>query len=512
MAVTPHHLSTLAALELMTSGGNAVDGAIAANAVQGVVAPETCGIGGDLFALVHAPGMDEPACLNASGRAGSGAHAETLRDRGETEMPLYGPASVTVPGCVDGWMALHDRFGRLPLDRVLAPALRHCRDGFAASTELHTAWTNRAEELMTQASANSLYPDGRPPERGEQLQRPMLAASLEAVLAGRDTFYVDRLGPGIVEATDGWITAEDLSRNQAEWVDPVGTTLFGRTAWTTPPNTQGYLTPATLGVFAALDPPTDPHDPDYTHLLIEAYRCLAWERDDLATDPETAPRTGAELVDPGVLASKAAQLDRDRAGSWATPRRVPAGTAFLCTVDADGLGISLIQSNYHGIGAGLSAGDTGVWLHNRGGGFNLVPGHANELGPGKRPLHTLSPTLWTANGRLDLLLGTRGGHHQPQLLAQLAAHRLHAGLDLADAQAFPRWTIPGFADPVSHIVVETRMTPHIRESLAARGHEIEERADWVPGWGPIAAIEIDAAGLRTGAADPRVDTALAAAG
>ena len=202
-AVTPHELSTQAAMEIMGSGGNAVDGAIAANAVQGVVAPETCGVGGDLFVLVHVPDTPAPVCLNASGRAGSGASAERLRDEGHLEMPLFGPTSITVPGCVDGWRAMVDRFGTRPLADLLAPALRYARDGFPASTELARSWSQNAEQLMSQLSGSSMFPGGEPPERGQRITRPMLAESLASVIDGRDAFYLDRIGSAVTAATNG---------------------------------------------------------------------------------------------------------------------------------------------------------------------------------------------------------------------------------------------------------------------------------------------------------------------
>ena len=258
-ATTPHELSTLAAIEIMSGGGNAVDAAIAANAVQGVVAPETCGIGGDLFALIYEPGAEAPTCINASGRAGSRASAAALRDAGHTTMPLLGPASITVPGCVDGWYSLLEWYGTRSLADVLAPALRYATEGFAASTELSRAWTRRADQLLTQKSAPSMFPDGRPPGRGEHLRRPLLAESLHSIIAGRNDFYVDRIGPGVVEASAGAITLEDLARNQAEWVEPLSMNVFDRTAWTVPPNTQGYLTLAALGIFEMLgSQPTPP--------------------------------------------------------------------------------------------------------------------------------------------------------------------------------------------------------------------------------------------------------------
>ena len=511
-AVSPHELSTLAALEVMRAGGNAVDGAIAANAVQGVAAPETCGVGGDLFALVHLPDTRSPACLNASGRAGSGADAVALRDRGCEAMPLHGPDAVTVPGCVDGWYALADRFGRLPLSEVLAPAVRLSREGFPASVELSAAWTLHASRLRTQPSAPPFFPDGHPPAVGERISRPYLAETLQAVISGRDAFYLDRIGSAVTEVTGGVITGEDLARPQADWAAPLAVDLFGHTAWTTPPNSQGYLTLAALSIFERLEAPADPGHPAYWHGLIEAYRSMAGERNHLLADPTGGGSPGEYLLDPPRLAERAARIDPERAGLWPYPPPAAGGTAYMCTVDGAGMGVSLIQSNFHGIGAGLSAGRTGVWLHNRGAGFTLTPGHPNELAPGRRPLHTLSPTIWTRDGRLSLLLGTRGGHLQPQLLAQMAAHHYHAGLDLAAAQVLPRWTIGDIGAARSKVNVETRLDRSAADALRARGHITAAAEPWMGNWGPVSAIRVTPDGLCQAAADPRVETALAAAG
>jgi len=514
VAVSPHHLASAAALEVMAAGGSAADGAVAADAVLGVVLPDTCGPGGDLFALLHAPGDAAPRALNASGRAGSGVTAADLRARGLDTIPMRSPWSITVPGCVDGWEALLTEAGRLTLAEVLAPALALAEDGFPASAELAASLHRTANLLGARDSAAPLLPDGRPPAPGTLLHRPLLARTLrELAGGGRDAFYLGAVGEGIVAASEGSIRREDLAVRQAEWVEPIGVDVFGRRVWTIPPNSQGYLTAAALWIFAELDPPADPTDPAYHHALVEAYRSVAWERDDLVADPGTAPLPPERLLDPERLRPRAVAVDPTRAGRWPAPSPAPGGTAYLCVRDGAGLGVSLIQSNFWGIGSGRSAGATGVWLQNRGAGFTLRPGHPNELLPGRRPLHTLSPTLWTENGRLALLLGTRGGHYQPQLLAQVAAHLHHARLDASTAQALPRWVLDELGPGVpSRLDYEDRLPDRVVAGLAATGHELTAAGPWQPGWGPVALIGID--DTVTGAADPRVSTAaaLAAAG
>jgi gamma-glutamyltranspeptidase / glutathione hydrolase len=507
VAVSSHQLASQTAVEVMGAGGNAVDAAIAANAVVGVVLPDTCGIGGDLFAIVHRPGDGEPSVLNASGRAGSGASSKRLRDLGHTTVPLRSVESITVPGCVDGWEALAARFGSRRLADLLSPAIAIAADGFAVSAELADSLKRLHPTIGAQPSAAPLYPDGRQPVAGERITRPHLARTLSEIATdGRSAFYQGAPGEAIIAVTGGIIAEEDLARIQSGWVPPLGAGVFGLTAWTVPPNSQGWVTLATLRIFELLDPPKDPTDPGYHHALIEAYRSVVWERADLTTDPETMPVAPEALLDTGKLEARARLIEPGSARSWDTARSAPGGTTYLSTRDAAGMTVSLIQSNFRGIGTGLSAGSTGVWLHDRGEGFDLRPGHPNELQPGRRPLHTLSPTLWTSDRDAVLVLGTRGGDQQPQYLAQFAAHHRWAGVDLANAQSLPRWAI-SLDEPDLPVRAESTFDEATLESLAARGHRIVTVSGLQPGYGPMSAIGIDDG--VTGAADPRVSTTAA---
>lgn len=507
-AVAPHHLSALAALEIMARGGNAVDGALAANAVQGVVAPETCGVGGDLFAIVHEPGQAAPVVLNASGRAGRGVNAETLRANGFASIPYSHPDAVTVPGCVDGWSVLAERFGRLPLAQSLKPAIGYARHGFAVSDELASALGQLRERLDLRSPAGGLYPGGVPPAPGDVVQRRDLAATLEIISAGGSrAFYQGEVGRAISRATHARITMEDLAEVRSDWVEPLTLEVLGLTGWTVPPNSQGYLTLATAWLFERLDPPDDPDHPEFFHLLIEAYRAAAWDLGDVVADPDYAPLSQNDLLDPLRLSERLAGISRKSAAAWPTAAAPPGGTAYLCVVDRDGMGVSLIQSNYTGFGGGIGVEGAGFFLHNRGAGFNLSPGHPNELAPGKRPLHTLSPTLWTRDGRLELLLGTRGGSYQPQLLVQVAAHLLRRRSSPAESQARPRWVIDRHPEQVR---LEASAGDKVAQELASRGHRIQPAGEFERGWGPVSMIQIGRSGLRTAASDPRAPTALAA--
>lgn len=500
-------------MEIMARGGNAIDAAIAANAVQGVVAPETCGIGGDLFALVTEPGADHPEALNASGRAGSGSAelAEELRRHGHDSIPQRHPAAVSIPGCVDGWLELHSTKGDLDLDVVLRPAVRLAREGFPANGEMARAFAMRWEELSDEPAAADVYPGGKPPLEGERIVRPELGDTLEAVAThGRDAFYSGLVGRAISEGVDHAITAEDLAARQCEWVEPLSVDVFGCTAWTVPPNSQGYIALLAMAILGLLGLESV-EDPKAWHLSIEAFRQAAADRDELLADPATMTESPGDLVTARRIEAMADRISRDKASPPFPTVTASGGTAYLCVVDRSGLGVSLIQSNFHGIGSGRSVRGGGFLLQDRGRGFSLERGHPNELAPGRRPMHTLAPTLWTRNGDLAALMGTRGGHIQPLLVSQLATSILGHDQDPARAMAYPRWAteIPRPDQPAAPIQVEPGVSHQIVAGLEQRGHGVEQLDFPQAGWGPMSVITVDR--LRTGAADPRVDTATAAA-
>ncbi len=495
---------------MLLHGGNAVDAAVAAVAAQGVVAPETCGVGGDLFALIHAPGWDMPRALNSSGRAGSGVDADDLRSSGLAHIPSNHPAAVTIPGCVDGMEALIEDLGQFSLTEVLQPAIALATDGFPVSTEQASQFSRLVGTYGDNPAVADFYTGGRPVTVGETVTRLALAQTLQAVASGgRSAFYEGTAGEDISTAVGGLITMADMTQSQAEWIEPIGVEIGVLTAWTTPPNSQGYLGPATLAVFEMLDPPDDPSDAEWWHLLIEAYRCLAWERNDLVADPGQQVLPAHLLLQHDRLQRAASAVDPGRAGNWPPGMGRASGTAYLCVADADGMTVSIIQSNYRGTGSPFGAARSGFLLQDRGTGFSLTPGHPNELNPGKRPLHTLSPTLWTEDGQPRWALGTRGGAVQPQLVAQVAALAIIGGADLDTTQSSPRWTVAEFGPGSgSHLAVEPGVPQAIVRELENRGHMIEIRDRPQPRWGPVSIIEVKK-NLRRAAADPRVDTAAA---
>lgn len=508
-AVTPHVLASQAAIDILAQGGNAADAAIAASATLGVVAPETSGIGGDLFALIHRPGADRPEALNSSGRAGSGTSAAGLRDSGHKSIPITSPHAVTVPGCVDGWEAIADRHGTLPLAKLLEQAVAHASDGFAASPELSGSLARFDGTLRPQEAATGLYPDGSPPQPGQGVRRPALAETLAAIgQSGRSAFYSGQVADDIVSATEGVLQSDDLARIQARWIKPISAEFAGWTGWTIPPNSQGYLTLAAAWLFEQLDPPRDADDPRFTHAAIEAFRAVAWERDDYVADARFTPLPAAELLAPDRLAERLGRISMNRRTEWPVPTPAPGGTAYLCVRDSAGMGVSLIQSNFHGIGSRIGAGRSGFFLHDRGSSFNLEPGHPNELTSGKQPLHTLAPTLWTSGNNLAMLLGTRGGDFQPQTLLQMLTYMRWGNIDAVSAQLRPRWTTQEWRETSTTITYEPHLSEPIAAGLNERGHATAPAAGWMSGWGPVSVITGSGDSVL-GAADPRGATTAA---
>jgi gamma-glutamyltranspeptidase/glutathione hydrolase len=503
--VTAHYLATDAAEHVLKQGGNAVEAAIAANAVLGVVAPETCGVGGDLFAIIHVPGESEPHALNSSGWAGSNVDAGKLRET-HGEVPFFGKDAVTVPGCVAGWDELQRRYGNRPLSKLLEPAIAHAFNGFEVSVELAEALTNRGGDIDGLAIAAELLPNGEAPRHGTTLARPSLGKTLTAIAKnGPDAFYKGQPALDICEAVDQRIVPADLAEFVPEWVTPLRAELFGHTGWTIPPNSQGYLTLATLAILEELDRPEDLVD--RWHLEIEAYRAVAWERNDVVGEPQIQPKEAAWYLDRERLKRRAQEIDLGSVRVWPPHEEPPGGTTALSVWDADGMGVVLIQSNFYGFGTTIGAGTSGFLLQNRGGSFVLEEGHPNQLRPRHRPLHTLSPSLWTRDGELSMLLTTRGGHQQPQVLAQIAAGLLMDGREGADMQDTYRWTTDTFeAGMGSKVIVEARTPQFLIDGLKAKGHEVTLARDYEPGWGPVALITAGPLAQR----DPRVATSKAA--
>jgi gamma-glutamyltranspeptidase/glutathione hydrolase len=509
MVASADAMATQAGLAALDRGGSAADAAVATNAVLAVTAPHLCGMGGDLFALVHVDG-DAPAALNASGRAGSGADPEALRDEGHRTMPMrHEIRTVTVPGCVDGWLALHARFGRLPLDEVLSPAIAAAERGTPASPLLVRSLAavdaragHALRELVEQATVV-----------GARVRRPGIARALRAVAEhGRDGFYGGAFGHGLLALAPGYFTEEDLDREQADWVEPLTVAAWDQQLWTIPPNSQGYLTLAAAALVAGLPLPDDPDDPVWPHLLVEASRAVGYDRPGFLHERAEA----ADRLEPSHLAGLRQCVSTESMSNRWPAAPIHAGdTTYLCAVDGDRMAVSLIQSNAAGFGSWLVEPSTGINLHNRGLGFSLEDGHPAEYRPGRRPPHTLSPLLVTrTDGGLAGVIGTMGGDAQPQILLQLLARLFGPGRasppDPAAAIAAGRWVLhssSGFdtwsGPPTPSVAVEEHAPARWSDGLIARGHDVSRWSAYDSGFGHAHAILAAADDQLVGAADPR---------
>lgn len=502
MVCAVDHLAAEAGVAALRAGGNAADAAVATSAVLAVTTQHMCGMGGDLLALVQHD-SNPPVALNATGRSGSGAEPDHLRFEGHTLMPLAGDIrSVPIPGCVDGWLALHDRFGRLPLAEVLEAARLYATDGFAASPTLAAA----ARSVERLAGGEDFKAATHP---GALVRRPGVARALKAVVDnGREGFYGGEFGEGLLHLGGGEYTEADLAVQSADWVTPLSVDAFGARIWTTPPNSQGYLTLAGAWIVDGLGLPEDADDPLWAHLTIEAARQAAYDRVDVLHELAD----GAWLVSPERLAPRRSAISTDHAASLPDGYR-NGGTIALCAVDADRMAVSLIQSNASGFGAAIAEPGTGIFLQNRGIGFSLERGHPAEYGPRRRPPHTLSPALVTsADDRLQLVLGTMGGDSQPQILLQLLCRILGSEETIGDAVAAARWVLSNarhegsFTTWIagSEILVELEQTTPAGwlEGLQVCGHTVAPQRPYGHGFGHAQVIACRD-GYLEGASDPR---------
>jgi gamma-glutamyltranspeptidase/glutathione hydrolase len=517
MLTAADQLACSAGISMLDRGGSAADAMVAAAAVMAVVGPHLCGLGGDALMMVKAPG-EAPVALLGVGRAGSGADPDKLRAEGHDDMVLRGDIrSVPVPGAVDGWLALHQRYGRLPWPDLLAPAISLADEGFAASTILGFA----SHLVAALPGASQLCPDG--PLRPRQIVRlPGIARTLRSLASdGRDGFYGGEFGRALLALGAGEYRPDDLARPVAEWAEPLMLRAFGHDLWTVPAPSQGYLTLAGARIAEEAGLPDDPADPLWPHLIAESGRAAGFDRPAVLFDGAD----GDELLAPDRLATRAATIDPRRASPSGPPGASPwpgpslssdGDTTHLCAVDAEGLGISLTQSNALDFGSHLVAGDTGIFLHNRGVGFTLEPGHPAQYGPRRRPTHTLSPALVTrSDGSLSQVIGTMGGDVQPQILLQLLARLLRAGQDPATAISAARVVheAPGappfrlWQAPTRSLLMEFDAPESWLAALESRGHQVRVVGALNPvdvGCSQIISVEPVGHQFRmTGASDPR---------
>jgi gamma-glutamyltranspeptidase/glutathione hydrolase len=518
VVAAPHYLAALAGIEVLRDGGSAVDAAIASNLVLAVVWPHMCGPGGDLFAQVWSAPDHHLFALNASGRAGSGMSVEAYRARGLETMPQRGVLSITVPGAVDGWHTLHQRFGRLEMPRIARDAIHHARRGFRLTPFTSAAIRANTEILGRVGGGAAVFtPDGHLPSAGDRLVQGDLANTLEVIAhQGRSAMYAGSLGAAIVDfllANGGELTSADFAAQRAEWVEPISVPYRGARVFQLPPNSQGLALLEMLNMLDGFDAAArGQFSPELVHLLVERKKLAFVDRDAFVADPACADVPLSSLLDPERARRLVAQigptagLPQPRTVGRSTD--VSGDTVYLCAADRDGNVVSLIQSLYAAFGSGVHVPGTGVTLHNRGFGFNLLEGHPNALAPGKRPMHTLMPGFATRDERPWLAFGTRGADGQPQTGLQLLTGLLDFDLDLQAAVEAPRWThgAPGGRYPASALVLEARFGQSAADDLSARGHEVMLADPVDPVLGTVQTILVNtSAGYYLAATDPRGD-------
>jgi gamma-glutamyltranspeptidase len=513
--VAPHHLATAAGLGVLRAGGNAVDAAVATNAVLGVVMPNACGIGGDAFWLIWDAAAGRQVALNGSGRAPAGVDAEALRDAGHDTLPLRGPLAVTIPGAVRSWGDAHRRFGRLERAAVLAPAIELARGGFPAWTGFIDAVERTAphieKALGPSAGFFEVYrPAGRPWEAGEIVRLPALAGTLEHLAtAGFDAFYDGDIGDRQATALSRLglaCTPADFGAHESTWTEAIETTYRGLRVTTHPPNASGLVALELLNILETFEPPAASafgldgvSSARWIHVAIEAAKLAMADRDAFLTDPAAAEIPVDRLLDKGYAADLARRIDPRRASRPAVATNPPGGgTIYLATVDGEGNAVSLIESNYMGFGSGVVDPQTGIHYQNRGSYFSLDPGHPNVLAPGKRTLHTLMPGMLFREGRPEpwIVAGSMGGDAQPQVHAQLVSALVDGGLDIRTAISIPRWFVePGahFAPPIE-VRAEPRFAAGVLEALEKMGHPVTRTLPFDGGLGHEHAIELVAGG------------------
>ena len=513
--MAPHHLATEAGLEILRAGGHAVDAAIAANAVLGVVMPSACGLGGDAFWLIWdatggARGEGHQLALNGSGRSPSGADAATLRREGHDIMPVRGPRSVTIPGAVRSWGDAHRQFGRLPVSALLAAAIELAESGFPVYGELiedvEGAVGTYSATLGDDAPFFAVYrPHGRPWRAGERVRLPALAGTLRQLANdGFDAFYEGRLGERqarLLAQLGAGCSPADFRDHISTWGEPIATTYRGVRVTTHPPNSSGVVALELLNILEQFEAPPGAfgplgvRDPAWVHLAVEAAKLAMADRDAHLTDPETADVPVERLLDKAHATALAALID-PRMASIPRPATNPpgGGTAYLAAVDVDGNAVSLIQSNYLGFGSGVLDPETGVHYQNRGSYFSLDADHPNVLAPGKRTLHTLLPGMLFRDGADGpwIVAGSMGGDAQPQIHAQLVSDLVDGGFDIARAVAAPRWSVEPrrHFEPPREVLVESGLDAELVEALVSLGHPVLGAGGFESGIGHQHAIEL----------------------
>jgi gamma-glutamyltranspeptidase/glutathione hydrolase len=514
IVATSQTLASQAGAQILARGGSAVDAAIAANAVLGVVEPMNNGIGGDLFAIEWDAKSGHLTGLNASGWAPERLTPEFLRAKGFAQMPASGIFSVTVPGAVRGWEALHRRFGRLPWSDLFQPAIYYAKNGFPVTEFISAYWKADRTKLAADPNASRVFlVNGAPPDVGAVFRNPQYARALELVASrGADAVYRGEIAQAILRTSErlgGVMTAEDLADFKPEWVDPISTTYRGWTVYEMPPNSQGMAALEMLNIFERFPLAAWGFmSADALHVKMEAQKLAYQDLRRYDGDPRFARIPVAAIISKAYAAERAKSIDLGRAHcdvSPGEPQRFGTDTTYLSAVDREGNIVSLIQSLYEGFGSGIGVDGFGFALQNRGALFVLEAGHPDVLAGHKRPFHTIIPAFME-KGSLHIGFGIMGGLNQAQAHAQFVSNLTDGGLNIQAALEAPRFTKLDFGG--CDFLIEARVPASVRQALVARGHQLIERGDFAtPMGGGQAVLHDSAAGVNYGASDPRKDGA-----
>ena len=521
MAATSQPLATQIALDVIKQGGNAIDAAIAADAALGLMEPTGAGVGGDLFAIVWDAKSKRLFGLNASGRSPKSLSYSTLKadlDRqGLKEIPLLGPLPVSVPGAVDGWFLLHERFGRLPMPSILAPAIRYAREGFPVSDVIASGWRSNVRALLKYPGIREQFTrDGQGPVKGQMWTNTNLAATYEAIArGGRDAFYkgdIARRVGDYMKRQGGYLGYDDLASHHGEWVEPVSVSYRGYDVWELPPNGQGISALQALNILEGYDLRKFGFgSPEHVHLVVEALKLAFADRARLYADPDFVKTPVKELLDKTYASERRSLIQMERALQRVEVSAAFKGrdTIYLATADADGNMVSLIQSNYAGMGSGMAPEGLGFILHDRGQQFSLEPGHANVYAPGKRPFHTIIPAFITKDGQPWVSFGVMGGDMQPQGHVQIVLNLIDFEMNLQEAGDAPRiyWETPqqptgGVMTDGGKVNLESGFPETTLRALQLKRHSLG-RSVWA--YGGYQAIERLSGGAWVGASESRKD-------
>lgn len=485
MVATSQPLATQVALDILKQGGNAIDAAIAANAMLGLVEPTGCGIGGDLFAIVWDAKEKKLHGLNASGRSPKSLTIDYFKKNKLERIPSYGPLPVSTPGAVDGWFELHEKFGSISMERILTPAISYAKNGFPVS-ELIAHYIDVYVERIGHypGFSDTFMPNGRAPKKGEIFKNPRLAATYEKIATGgRDAFYkgdIARTIDAYMKEQGGFLSYEDLAAHESEWIEPVSTNYRGYDVWELPPNGQGIAALQILNLLEPYDLASMGHDSvDYIHTFVEAKKLAFADRAKYYADPAFNQIPVSTLISK-AYADKRRVLIGEKAAQRVDAGLVEGDTIYLTVADKEGNMVSLIQSNYRGMGSGMTPTDLGFILQNRGEMFSLNPRHFNHLAPGKRPFHTIIPAFVTKDDEPWLSFGVMGGATQPQMHVQILVNMIDFGMNLQEAGDAPRILHSGSSQPTGelmrdggYISLESGFSVETQRGLLNKGHQIK---------------------------------------